>query len=118
MRKIYPRAVFAALTTAGIVYMAVGVAASAVLPMDKLMATSAPLLEVVRESGLNMPPQVFAFIALVAVASGALLTMIRASPLTYGMACLGLLPRSPSKVLPKRRTRWVAITASTLAAIA
>lgn len=118
VRRIYPRALFAALIVAGIVYMAVGVAASVVLPMDKLTATSAPLLEVVRASGLNIPPQLFAFIALVAVANGALLTMVMASRLTYGMARMGLLPEPLSRVLPKRRTPWVAIIASTAVAIA
>jgi amino acid transporter len=118
VRRVYPRALFAALITAGIVYIAVGVAASAVLPVEKLVATSAPLLEVVRASGLNIPPKVFAFIALVAVANGALLTMIMASRLTYGMACLGLLPEPLSRVLPQRRTPWVAIIATTVVAIA
>ncbi|WP_454564993.1 APC family permease [Pseudomonas sp. AIG] len=118
VRKVYPRALFAALLTAGVVYMAVGVAASSVLPMEKLVATSAPLLEVVRASGLNIPPRVFAFIALIAVANGALLTMIMASRLTYGMACLGLLPTALSKVLPRRRTPWIAVVATTLVAIA
>ncbi|HEX4547961.1 APC family permease [Pseudomonas sp.] len=118
VRKVYPRALFAALLTAGVVYMAVGVAASSVLPMEKLVATSAPLLEVVRASGLNIPPRVFAFIALIAVANGALLTMIMASRLTYGMACLGLLPEALSKVLPRRRTPWIAVIATTLVAIA
>ncbi|KAI2694543.1 APC family permease [Pseudomonas sp. TNT3] len=118
VRKVYPRALFAALLTAGVVYMAVSVAASSVLPMEKLVATSAPLLEVVRESGLNIPPRLFAFIALIAVANGALLTMIMASRLTYGMACLGLLPTALSKVLPRRRTPWIAVIATTLVAIA
>ena len=118
VRTIYPRALFAALLTAGVVYMAVGVAASSVLPTDKLVATSAPLLEVVRESGLNIPPMLFAFIALVAVANGALLTMIMASRLTYGMANLRLLPGALGAVLPGRRTPWVAIVATTLVAIA
>lgn len=117
MRTVYPRALFAALITAGIVYMGVGVAASVVLPMEKLAGSSAPLLEVVRASGLNIPPKVFAFIALVAVANGALLTMIMASRLMFGMARLGLLPTPLSKVLPKRRTPWAAIVASTLVAI-
>ncbi|WP_150733177.1 APC family permease [Pseudomonas fluorescens] len=118
VRKVYPRALFAALLTAGVVYMAVGVAASSVLPMEKLVATSAPLLEVVRASGLNISPRVFAFIALIAVANGALLTMIMASRLAYGMACLGLLPGALSRVLPQRRTPWIAIIATTLVAIA
>lgn len=118
VRTVYPRALFAALITAGIVYMAVGVAASVVLPTDRLMATSAPLLEVVRASGLNIPPQLFAFIALVAVANGALLTMIMASRLAYGMARMGLLPAPLSRVLPKRRTPLVAILATSGVAMA
>jgi len=118
VRNVYPRALFGALLTAGVMYMAVGVAASAVLPMEKLLATSAPLLEVVRASGLNIPPQVFAFIALVAVANGALLTLIMASRLAYGMACQGLLPEPLARVLPKRRTPWVAIAATTLVSVA
>ncbi|WP_431038617.1 APC family permease [Pseudomonas yamanorum] len=118
VRKVYPRALFAALLTAGVVYMAVGVAASVVLPTDRLLATSAPLLEVVRTSGLGIPPMIFAFIALIAVANGALLTMIMASRLTYGMANIGLLPDALGAVLSKRRTPWIAITVTTLIAIA
>jgi APA family basic amino acid/polyamine antiporter len=118
VRKVYPRALFGALLVAGVIYMAVGVAAASVLPVDSLVASSAPLLEVVRASGLGISPRVFAFIALIAVANGALLTMIMASRLTYGMACRGLLPDVFSHVLPGRRTPWVAIVGTTLVAIA
>jgi amino acid transporter len=60
---------------------------------------------------------VFSAIALVAVANGALLTMIMASRLTYGMAEHGLLPGVLSRVLPNRRTPWVAILATTVVAM-
>jgi APA family basic amino acid/polyamine antiporter len=96
--------------------MAVGVAAATVLPVDSLVGSSAPLLDVVRASGLGIPPRLFAFIALVAVANGALLTMIMASRLTYGMARTGLLPAVFGRVLPRRQTPWVAIVATSLAA--
>jgi APA family basic amino acid/polyamine antiporter len=118
VRKVYPRALFAALLVAGIIYMAVGIAAATVLPVDALVASSAPLLEVVRASGLGIPPRLFAFIALIAVANGALLTMIMASRLTYGLARKGLLPEVFGNVLPGRRTPWVAIISTTLVAIA
>ena len=118
VRKVYPRALFAALLTAGVVYMAVGVAAATVLPVEQLVSSSAPLLEVVKASGLGIPSRVFAFIALIAVANGALLTMIMASRLTYGMACQDLLPDAFARVLPGRRTPWVAIIGTTLVAIA
>lgn len=118
VRKVYPRALFAALLMAGVVYIAVGIAASSVLPTERLVATSAPLLEVVRASRLDIPPMLFAFIALIAVANGALLTMIMASRLTYGMANLRLLPQAFGAILLKRRTPWAAISATTLVAIA
>lgn len=117
VRRVYPRALFAALLTAGVIYMAVGVAASSVMPVEKLVASSAPLLEVVRASGLGISPRVFAFIALIAVANGALLTMIMASRLTYGMAHNGLLPVAFGKVLSQRRTPWIAIVSTTLVAM-
>jgi APA family basic amino acid/polyamine antiporter len=116
VRRTYPRALFGALLIAGVIYMAVGVAAATVLPVDSLVSSSAPLLDVVRASGLGIPPRLFAFIALVAVANGALLTMIMASRLTYGMARTGLLPAVFGRVLARRRTPWVAILATSLAA--
>lgn len=112
VRNTYPKALFGALLIAGVVYVLVGVAAAAVLSVDELTTSSAPLLEVVKRSGLAIPPLLFAFIALIAVANGALLTMIMASRLTYGMARQELLPNVLSKVLPERRTPWVAILAT------
>ena len=79
--------------------------------------SSGPLLSVVAASGVGVPDWLFSAIALVAVANGALLTMIMASRLTYGMAEAGLLPAVLSKVLPQRRTPWVAIVATTAVAM-
>ncbi len=118
VRNTYPKALFGALLIAGVVYVLVGVAAAAVLSVDELTTSSAPLLEVVKKSGLGIPPLLFAFIALIAVANGALLTMIMASRLTYGMARQELLPDVLAKVLPERRTPWVAILATTVVAAA
>jgi APA family basic amino acid/polyamine antiporter len=117
VRRTYPIALFGALIIAGAIYMAVGVAAATVLPIETLIGSSAPLLEVVKNSGLGIPPRLFSFIALVAVANGALLTMIMASRLTYGMARTGLLPAPFGIVLARRRTPWLAILATTLVAV-
>lgn len=110
--RSYPRALFGALTVAGLLYAAVGVIASLAVPTEELAASSAPLLQVVEAAGV-VPPVVFSVIALVAVANGALLTGIMSSRLTYGMARDGLLPAFLGKVLPGRRTPWVAILATT-----
>src|SRR3712207_5291976 len=86
VRRVYPRALFGALLTAGVVYVLVGLAASVVLPPEELAASSGPLLEVVRASDAGVPDWLFSAVALVAVANGALLTMIMASRMAYGMA--------------------------------
>src|SRR6185312_4802897 len=107
--RVYPRALFGALITAGVMYALVCLAASIALPPGELSRSSGPLLAVVGASGVGIPDWVFSLIALIAVANGALLTMIMSSRLTYGMAEQGLLPGVLTRVLPKRRTPWVAI---------
>lgn len=115
--KVYPAALFGALLTAGVVYVLVGLASAAVLAPDELSGSSGPLLDVVSASGLGVPDWVFSAIALVAVANGALLTMIMSSRLAFGMAEHGLLPGLLARVLPQRRTPWVAIIATTVVAM-
>lgn len=115
--KVYPRALFGALITAGVVYVAVGVASAIALAPDELAGSSGPLLDVVAASGVAVPGWLFSAIALVAVANGALLTMIMSSRLAYGMAEHRLLPDILGRVLPHRRTPWVAIVATTVVAM-
>jgi APA family basic amino acid/polyamine antiporter len=115
--RVYPKALFGALATAGVVYILVGLASSIALPADELSESSGPLLSVVAASGVGIPEWVFSLIALIAVANGALLTMIMASRVTFGMAEQGLLPSTLGRVLPKRRTPWVAIVVTTVVAM-
>jgi basic amino acid/polyamine antiporter, APA family len=115
--KVYPAALFGALITAGVLYAMVGIASATALPSSELSESSGPLLGVVAASGVGVPNWLFSAIALVAVANGALLTMIMSSRLAYGMAEHGLLPGLLSRVLPQRRTPWVAIVATTLVAM-
>ncbi|WP_159793577.1 APC family permease [Puerhibacterium puerhi] len=117
VRRVYPRALFGALATAGLVYVLVSVAAVLVVDPETLAGSSGPLLEVVSEAGI-VPEQVFSLVALIAVANGALLTMIMSSRLAYGMAEQRLLPTVLDRVLPGRRTPWVAIVVTTLVAMA
>ncbi|MDR7170023.1 amino acid transporter [Nocardia kruczakiae] len=116
-RRSYPIALFGALLTAGVVYVLVGVVASAAVPTAELARSSGPLLEVVRRAG-GVPDRLFSVIALVAVANGALLTGIMASRLAYGMARDGLLPAVLTRLLPGRRTPWVAVVVTSGASIA
>jgi amino acid transporter len=105
------------LITAGVLYALVGIASATALAPEELSKSSGPLLAVVAAAGVGVPDWLFSAIALVAVANGALLTMIMASRLTYGMAEAGLLPSVLSRVLPQRRTPWVAIVSTTAVAM-
>lgn len=116
VRRTYPRALFGSLLVAGVVYVLVALAAVSVLPPADLAATSGPLLAVVDAAG-GVPSWLFGLVALIAVANGALLTMIMASRLTYGMAEEGLLPSVLGRTLPRRRTPWVAIVVTTVLAV-
>lgn len=115
--RTYPKALFGALLIAGMVYVLVGLASAAALPADELQESSGPLLAVVEATGAGIPAWLFSLIALIAVANGALLTMIMASRLAYGMTEQGLLPNALGRVLPRRKTPWVAILATTVVAM-
>jgi len=115
--RVYPRALFGALAVAGVVYALIGIGSAVIMPPEDLAGSSSPLLDVVAATGLGVPDWAFSLIALIAVANGALLTMIMASRLTYGMAEEGLLPSPLSRVLPNRRTPWVAIVVTTAIAV-
>lgn len=115
--RVYPRALFGALLTAGVVYVLVGLASSIAVPAEDLAGSTTPLLDVVRSTGAGVPDAVFSAIALVAVANGALLNMIMTSRVTFGMAEQGLMPHPLARVLPRRGTPWVAIVATTAVAM-
>jgi basic amino acid/polyamine antiporter, APA family len=114
----YPRALFGGMIIAAIVYLLVTFVASAVVPTTRLADSSAPLLEVVRLGPGNVPPKLFSAVALVAVSNTALLNLIMASRLLYGMARQGVLPRGFALVHSARRTPWVAILFTMLLSLA
>lgn len=115
--KAYPRALFGAIGTAAIVYLLIAIGAAMILPAADLASSTGPLLDVVAATGIALPPWLFGLIALVAIANGALLFMVMASRVGYGLAESGLLPKAFSRVLPNRRTPWVSIVVVAVATI-
>ena len=116
--RIYPRAIFGGLLAAGIIYLLVTFTASMVVPTAELAASSGPLLEIVERSPLAIPTKLFALIALIAVSNGALINLIMASRVIYGMGDQDVLPEVFSSVHSGRRTPWVAILFATLVVLA
>jgi amino acid transporter len=116
--RCYPRALFGGLLVAGALYLVVTVVASIVVPTERLVDSSGPLLEVTGSGPLSVSPDIFSAIALFALANGALINMVMASRLVYGMASEGILPPVLGRVDGRRHTPVVAIVVTTLAAIA
>jgi APA family basic amino acid/polyamine antiporter len=116
--RTYPKALFGGLAIAGTLYLLVTIGASMVVPTGDLVGSTGPLLEVVRQGPLGIPEKLFSAIGLLALSNGALINMIMASRLLYGMAQEGVMPRPFARVLPGRRTPWFAILfTSSIAAV-
>src|ERR687896_44536 len=113
----YPRAMFGGLLAAGVIYLLVTITASMVVPTGALAGSSGPLLEVVERGTLTIPTKLFAAIALLAVSNGALINMIMASRIIYGMGDQGVVPTVFSSVHRSRRTPWVSILFTTTIAL-
>ncbi|MBO2451773.1 amino acid permease [Actinomadura barringtoniae] len=108
-QKDFPIALFAGLGTAVVIYMAVAFTATMLVDTKTLETSTGPLLEVVKVAGFSFPPKLFAIIALLAVGNTALINMIMASRLVYGMARERIVPHVFATVHPSRATPWLAI---------
>jgi basic amino acid/polyamine antiporter, APA family len=107
--RTFPRALFIGVAFTGTVYILVALISSLLVDTDTLKSSSGPLLEVVKAGGLDFPPKLFALIALFAVSNSALINIMMASRLVYGMANERVIPRGMGRVLPSRRTPIVGI---------
>jgi amino acid transporter len=98
--------------------MLVTVIASMAVETEALVDSDGPLLEVVDQGPLAVSTELFAAIALFALTNGALINLIMASRLVYGMSSEGIVPKALGRVHPERRTPWVAIVfTASLAAV-
>lgn len=118
-RRIFPRIMITGLTITGVIYVLVAICAVALVPVGPLAASETPLVEVVRAGAPGIPADlVLPFISMFAVANSALINMLMASRLLYGMANQAVLPKPLARVHPFRRTPWVSIIFTTLISFA
>jgi APA family basic amino acid/polyamine antiporter len=120
--KIFPRMMLTGLGIALLIYVLVSISVIAVIPEGEIEAVVADegkvLLSVVERGAPGLPiDTIFPFLTVFAVANTALINMLMASRLLYGLARQDVLPRSLGKVLPGRRTPWAGIGFSTLLAL-
>ncbi|HTI75666.1 MAG TPA: APC family permease [Mycobacterium sp.] len=115
--KIFPKVLLTGLSIAGAVYVIVAIVAVALVPVGVLEASETPLVEVVKAGAPGLPIEdILPFISMFAVSNTALINMLMASRLIYGMARQHVLPPMLGAVHPKRFTPWVAIVFTTLIA--
>ena len=116
--KTFPKMMLLGLSITGVIYVLVAISAVALVSPDELSEGTAPLLKVVEAGAPGFPIAIFAWVTMFAVSNSALINMLMASRLLYGMARENVLPGALGKVLPGRRTPWVAIVFTTLLAFA
>lgn len=117
--KTFPKVLLSGLTIAGVVYVLIAVIAVALVPVGVLKASDTPLVEVVQVGAPGLPiKSILPFISMVAVSNTALINMLMASRLIYGMARQRVLPPPLGAVSRTRRSPWVAILFTTVIAFA
>ena len=115
--KTFPKILLSGLSIAGIVYILVSIVAVALVPVGELQASDTPLVEVVKAGAPGLPiDEIFPFITMFAVSNTALINMLMASRLIYGMARQHVLPPGLGVVHPTRRSPWAAIIFTTVIA--
>jgi APA family basic amino acid/polyamine antiporter len=116
--RIFPRAMLLGMGVAATIYVIIAVLSSMLVPADDLAAAkSSALFRVLEVGAPGFPLGVFAVIGLFAVVNSALINMLMASRLLYGMSNERILPRVFGMVHEGRRTPWVAIVFTSAVAI-
>jgi APA family basic amino acid/polyamine antiporter len=116
--RAFPKAMLWGMTIAATIYILVSVTSSLLVPADQLEAAeSSALLKVIDIGAPGFPREIFSAIGVFAVINSALINMMMASRLLYGMSNEGIVPRPLGIVHSTRRSPWVAILFTSLIAI-
>jgi amino acid transporter len=117
--KIFPKMMLTGLGIAAIVYVLVSITVVALVPIGDLVGSETPLVTAVETAAPGFPiNDLLPFISMFAVANTALINMMMASRLLYGMSKQQVLPPFLARVSHKRRTPWAAILFTTALALA
>jgi amino acid transporter len=105
--RVIPVSIIVALLVSTLLYVVVATVASFALPLDVLSASRAPIAAIVAARGFS--PSLIAAVGLFAVINGALIQLVMASRVLYGMGRQSLAWAYFGRVHPRRRTPVVAI---------
>jgi basic amino acid/polyamine antiporter, APA family len=113
---IFPKVLLTGLIVTGLIYVLVSISAITLVPAAELGEGETPLLKVISAGAPGFPLGIFGIITMFAVANSALINMLMASRLVYGMSREGVLPPVLGRVHAGRRTPYVAIAFTSLLA--
>jgi APA family basic amino acid/polyamine antiporter len=117
--KIFPKIMLTGLGITAVVYVLISICVVALVPIGELAGSETPLVTAVEAAAPGFPiADLLPFISMFAVANTALINMMMASRLLYGMSKQKVLPGFLSKVQPKRQTPWAAILFTSALAVA
>ena len=91
-RSIFPKVLLTGLLITGVIYVLVSISAVTLVAPDQLGEGETPLLQVVQAGAPGFPLEIFGLITMFAVANSALINMLMASRLVYGMSREHVLP--------------------------
>lgn len=97
-----PLGILLAIAVSALLYLLIALVAVTALPMELLAHNKAPMMEIVKQQGYS--PVLITGISLIAIVNGAMVQIIMASRLLYGMAQLKTMPAWFGVVSPKRAT--------------
>ena len=112
--RIFPKMMISGILITGLIYVLVSLCSVALVPVGELAKSDTPLVNVVETAAPGIPINtLLPFISMFAVANSALINMLMASRLLYGMSRQAVLPAFLGKVHRGRRTPWAAILFTT-----
>jgi basic amino acid/polyamine antiporter, APA family len=112
-RRIFPKVLLAGLCLTGLIYVLVSISAIALVPADQLSEGNTRRWGGGEAAAPGFPIGVFGVITMFAVANSALINMLMASRLVYGMSRQHVLPPLLGRVHSRRRTPTTAILFTT-----
>jgi APA family basic amino acid/polyamine antiporter len=115
--RSFPAAILLALLIATLLYVGVSLVSILLLPPEQLSASHAPFATLYRHA-TGEDSTLITCISMLAVINGALIQIIMASRITYGMSRKGWLPAPLSYVHPLRKTPLLSTLLVTMVTIA
>jgi amino acid transporter len=110
----FPKMMITGISITGLIYVLVALFAVAIVPVGELGDSDTPLVKVVETAAPSIPiEKLLPFISMFAVANSALINMLMASRLLYGMARQEVLPPFLGKVHSGRQTPYLSILFTT-----